>query len=493
MTPVVASITSGKVKGTVVDGVSRFYGVPYAAAPVGANRFKAPVPHAGWTGERDATEKGPNAPQILRDFPGMDITPFIGTGWRRGDEYLSASVWTPDVGAKVLPVMVFIHGGGWVGGTSDCAAYDGTSFATNGIVLISINYRMGIEGLLPLQGADTNICLRDMIAALQWVQANASSFGGDPANVTVFGESAGAMSIANLIGSPKAKGLFRRAIVQSGHGSMLRTMTTASRLTARLAQILGVAGTSEAFRAKSLEDAARAVEEVSRPGSGLDMRDLDGRDRTFGISKFLPLGGDDIVPEKSVSAVANGAGVEIDILIGSCLEEMNIYFVPTGVIDVEDPEMVTALLSMTTPNAQEILEAYGLGKGQKAGAVLTAAMSDLVFRDPLREFALAHRGHTHVYEFGWRSPAFGGRLGACHALELPFVFNTLPSCTGPQGFVGENPPQELAEHTHKLWIGFAQGNSLPWGEFGIETRQVYRLDKSEATSELEMVGARFRM
>jgi para-nitrobenzyl esterase len=493
MTSVLADTSFGKVRGSVVDDVCRFYGVPYAAAPVGANRFAAPAAHPGWSGERDAAQKGANAPQILRDFPGMDVTPFIGDGWRKGDEYLIANIWTPDTRAERLPVMVFIHGGAWVGGTSDCAAYDGTSFARNGVVLVSINYRMGIEGVLPLAGAATNLCLRDMIAALNWVQQNAGNFGGDPGNVTVFGESAGAMSIANLVGSPLARGLFRRAIIESGHGSMLRTMATADILIAKLAEILGVARTVGGFRMKSLEDCARAVESVSLPGAGLDLREPDGRDRTFGLSKFLPLIGDDVVPEPTLDALGKGAGSDVDVLIGSCTEEMNIYFVPTGVADIEDPSMVRAILGAVTPDATGILADYGLGKGARAGAVLAAALSDLVFRDPVRRFAGTHKGRTHVYEFGWRSPAFGGRLGACHALELPFVFNTLPSCTGPEGLVGENPPQEIAQHTHELWVRFAKGQSLPWDGFNAETRQVYRLDRSGAAFEPEMVGAKYRM
>lgn len=493
MTSAIANTSSGKVRGSVVDGVCRFYGMPYAAAPVGANRFAAPIAHPGWSGERDATQKGANAPQILRNFPGMDVTPFIGTGWRKGEEYLVANIWTPDIHAQGLPVMVFIHGGAWVGGTSDCPAYDGTSFARNGVVLVSINYRMGIEGVLPLAGAPTNLCLRDMIAALDWVRQNAANFGGDAKNVTVFGESAGAMSIANLVGSPLAKGLFRRTIIESGHGSMLRTMASANVLIAKLAEILGVPGTADGFRTKSLEDCAKAVETVSLPGAGLDMREPDGRDRTFGLSKFLPLMGDDVVPEPTLDALEKGAGAEVDILVGSCSEEMNIYFVPLGVTEIEDANIVTAILSASTPQAPEILANYGLGKRMKAGTVLAAAMADLVFRDPVRQFALAHKGHTHVYEFGWRSPAFDGRLGACHALELPFVFNTLPSCTGPQGFVGENPPQEIAQHTHDVWVRFAKGQSLPWDEFDAQTRQVYRLDRSAAAFEPEMIGAKYRM
>lgn len=493
MTNLTATTTTGKIHGSVVDGVCRFYGVPYAAAPVGANRFAAPVPHPGWIGERDATQKGANAPQITRDFPGIDLTPFVGDGWRRGDEYLIANIWTPDVAAKRLPVMVFIHGGAWVGGTSDCAAYDGTSFAKNDVVLITVSYRMGIEGVLPLEGAATNICLRDMIAALKWVQHNAESFGGDPGNVTVFGESAGAMSIGNLVGSPLAKGLFRRAIVESGHGSMLRTMTSARAVMAKLSKVLGVPATAEAFRTKSLEECALAVEAVSLPTAGIDAREPDGRDRTFGLSKFLPLVGDDVVPESTLASLAKGAGADVDVLIGTCSEEMNLYFVPSGVIDLEDPDMVTMILSMVTPHAPEILSGYGLGKGKRAGAVLAAALTDLVFRDPARQFALTHKGRSHVYEFGWRSPAFGGRLGACHALELPFVFNTLAACAGAQGFVGENPLQELAQHTHDIWVRFAKDGSLPWDEFNAGTRQVYRLDHGAAAHEPEMIAAKYRM
>ncbi len=490
---VIATTSSGKIRGSVIDGVCRFYGVPYAAAPVGVRRFAAPALHEGWTGERDATEKGPNAPQITRAFPGLDTTPIVGDGWRRGDDYLSANIWTPDRDAKGLPVMVFIHGGAWIGGTSDCTAYDGSSFARNGVVLISINYRMGIEGVLPLEGAATNLCLRDMIAALKWVQRNAESFGGDPNNVTVFGESAGAMSIANLIGSPLAKGLFRRAIIQSGHGSMLRTTKSADVLIARLAEILDVPASAAGFRSKSLEECARAVEVVSQPGSGLDLREADGRDRTFGLSKFLPLQGDEVVPESTLTALAKGAGADVDILIGSCSEEMNIYLVPTGVTELEDAGTVTTILGAVTPHARDILKDYGLGKGEKAGQVLARAMSDLTFRDPVRQFALAHKGRTHVYEFGWRSSALGGKLGACHALELPFVFNTLGSCTGSTGFAGENPPQELADHTHAIWARFARDGSLPWDAFTPETRQVYRLDRSTAAREAEMAAAKYRM
>jgi len=227
----IVTITSGKVRGVGEDGVTWFRGIPYAAPPVGDLRFALPADHAPWSDVRDATVSGPSAPQVLKPFPALDVAPLVGAAWVQGDDYLTASIWTPDPEAKALPVMVFIHGGAFVLGCNDTGITDGSAFARSGVVLIAINYRLGIDGFVPIPGAPTNLGLRDQIAALKWVQRNAAAFGGDPDNVTVFGESAGAMSVANLVASPLARGLFRRAIIQSGHGSMVRPISVASRLT----------------------------------------------------------------------------------------------------------------------------------------------------------------------------------------------------------------------------------------------------------------------
>jgi len=165
--------------------------VPYAAPPDGDLRFAPPAPHAPWSEVRDATDYGPNAPQIIRPFEGLDIAALVGEGWREGDDYLTVNIWTPDVGASGLPVMVFIHGGSFTGGCNDSPVQDGAAFARSGVVCMTINYRLGIDGFLAIEGAPTNLGLRDMIAALRWVRENAAAFGGDPDNVTVFGESAG--------------------------------------------------------------------------------------------------------------------------------------------------------------------------------------------------------------------------------------------------------------------------------------------------------------
>ncbi len=487
--PVVVT-TSGPVRGARTDGVRRFLGVPYAAGPVGERRFAAPEPHAGWSEPREATTFGPNAPQAVRDFPALDLSPVVGRGWVKGDDYLNVNVWTPEA-ADRLPVMVFVHGGAFVAGASAPATYDGTAFARDGVVMMSVTYRMGVEGFLPIEGAPTNLGLRDLVFALGWVRDNAAAFGGDPDKVTVFGESAGAMLIADLIASPLAKGLFRRAIVQSGHGSMVRSRSVAERLTRRLAMLMGVAPTLEGFRSRGVEQALEALEKVQQPTARIDLREADGREGAFGLSRFLPVWGDDVLPEPPLAALAKGAGSEVDLLIGANAEEMNIYLVPTGAKAKINTVLAWLVLRASHPRPWRTLLAYGLGRG-KAGDVLLAAMHDLVFRLPVRDFAAAHRGRTHLYDFGWRSPQCGGELGACHALELPFVFDTLSTCTGPTGLTGDDPPQALADRIHRTWVGFAKDGTLPWPEYEPATRQVHSLDRDETLSDPVSPAERMR-
>lgn len=214
-----ARTTAGRVRGVEKDGVLRYLGVPYAAPPV---RFAAPEPVPRWDGARDATAPGPNAPQPPMHFGALDMSRVLGHGWRPGEDYLTVDVWTP--GGTGLPVMVFLHGGGFVGGEPGAPVCDGTVLARAGIVLVSVTYRVGIEGFLPLPGGATNIGLRDQFAALAWVRENAAAFGGDPDLVTVFGQLAGAMCIGSLLGSPLAAGLFDRAIVQSGGAELVRSL-----------------------------------------------------------------------------------------------------------------------------------------------------------------------------------------------------------------------------------------------------------------------------
>lgn len=479
-------VKAGRLRGARVDGVDRYLGIPYAAAPVGELRFRPPSPREPWNGDWDAATFGPTAPYRLKAFPALDLAPLVGAGWSPGDDYLNLNIWTPvaQPGAS-LPVMVFIHGGAWVGGTGSASAQDGTSFARHGVVCVTLNYRVGIEGFLPLPDAPTNLGLRDMIFALQWVRDNIEPFGGDPANVTVFGESAGAMSIGDLVVSPLAQGLFQRAIIQSGHGSMVRSRTTMDRVSRRLAKILGVPLTAEGFRSVSVQAGLDAQDAVQAPNSGLDMREANGRDPAYGLSKFLPIHGDDVIPQRPLKALAAGAGRDVQLLIGTNAEEMNIYLVPTGVKAKLGKLLAWFVLSRSERGALGALRRYGLGR-RKGGAVLTDALHDLVFRWPARAFAAAHKGRTHFYEMGWRSPALDGELGACHAVEVPFVFNALATATGPASLLGEAPPQPLADAIHKIWIDFARDGSAPWPEYDAQTCMVYQLAKGRAERDTDI-------
>jgi para-nitrobenzyl esterase len=480
----------GRVRGVRRDGVRCFIGVPYAAPPVGALRFTAPQRPQAWDGERECTQRGPNAPQLLRAFPQLEAWPLVGKGWVRGDDYLTLNAWCPDDATAGRPVMVFIHGGAFAVGSKDAPVSNGSGFARSGVVCIGINYRMGIDGFLPIDGAPTNLGLRDQLFALQWVQDNVAAFGGDPGNVTVFGESAGAMTIANLVASPLARGLFRRAIVQSGHGNMVRPIAVAQRLTRKLAKMLDVTPDVAGFRSTTFDACTRAVDKVHRPMVRIDLRDEHGREPTFGLARFLPVIGDDVLPQHPLEALQRGAGSDVELLIGSNREEMNLYFVPTKIRRRMFRPLASWLVGRAEPHAKEVLRAYGLGrKGRRTGDVFTEALHDLVFRLPARRFAAAFQGRAHMYEFEWRSPACDGELGACHAIELPFVFDTLKITTGPKGLAGLSPPQELADRVHALWVSFATHGELPWPRYAAAAPAVYQLERGEWINEPDAPAA----
>jgi para-nitrobenzyl esterase len=482
-------IASGAIRGRCGDGVCTYLGIPYAAPPTGTNRFREPQPVEPWDGIRDSTEAGDCAPHKIREFPAIDVIPLVGSGSLDGTDYLKLNVWAA-ADARDRPVMGWIHGGGFVVGSKDAPVQDGTEFARSGVVCVAINYRMGIDGFLPIPGIPTNLGLRDMLAALAWVKDNIASFGGDPANVTVFGESAGAMAIADLVTSPLAKGLFKRAIIESGHGGMVRDIPIAERLVRKLAKILKVEPTAAGFGSVPPDSVWKAMEKVSKPFVRMDLRDASGFEPVFGISRFIPVWGDDVLPEKPLDALKKGAGSDIEVLIGTNAAEMNLYFVPTKVRAKAPGFLLKWMLKKSHPKAKEALGAYGWGKG-KAGHVFTEAMTDLVFRWPARRFAEEHQGPTHVYEFDWHSPACGGELGASHAMEVPFVFKQLEIASGPKGLVGENPPQALADRIHKIWVDFATDGSLPWAEFDREHRQVHLLAADTTVTEPVMSAASF--
>ncbi|MFE1931465.1 carboxylesterase/lipase family protein [Streptomyces sp. NPDC059474] len=487
--PIVAT-SQGAVRGRREEHATVFRHIPYAAPPRGAARFAPPVPHPPWDGVRDATAAGPTAPQPGRDaFGDLDMSPYFGQGWVPGEDYLAVNVWTPDTTRDDLPVMVFVHGGGFVAGSTRSALYDGTGFARDGVVLVTLNYRLGVPGFLHLPDAPDNRGLLDVIAALRWVEENIAAFGGDRSRVTLFGQSAGATIVGAVVADPRAEGLFQRAIIQSGNGLGAFTPAQADRVTQALARILGTAPTAEALASVPDERLVEAMPQLA----GIDLN-VDGHfDPLIGLSPFSL-----VLDQQPAEAVATGRGAGVDLLLGTNAEEGNLYLVPLGHLASSTEEDVHAVAARSHPAPQKLVEVYRRERpGASAGELRSAIMADALFGAGTRRLATAHAQHpssrTHVYEFAWRSRALDGRLGATHVMELPFVFDRtdLPRLHGPEAILGPaEPPAGLASRVHATWIRFARTGDPGWPPYESVRRTTMRI--AEAWTRVADPGAPIR-
>ncbi|MFJ2219171.1 carboxylesterase/lipase family protein [Streptomyces anulatus] len=438
---------SGRVRGRTEDGVTVFRGIPYAAAPVGPFRFRPPAPAPSWEGVRDASAFGPTAPKNPYAAPLDALLPDPDLP---GDGCLNLNVWTPAPDGRRRAVMVWIHGGSLRNGSSAVPVYDGRAFARDGVVLVSLNYRLGIEGFGVFPDAPANVGLRDQIAALAWVRDNIQAFGGDPDNVTVFGESAGAVSIAALLTSPLATGLFHRAVLQSGAPAALPP-TRAARATTAMAKHLGIEATADAFARVGPARLLAAQRTVTSGGTPLT-----------GSRGFHPVIDGDVLPEAPEAAMAAGATDGVDVLLGSNTDEYRLWFVPSGLVDRIGPGTLWAA-TLKSRSPWRAPGVYRASRPDEApGEILGAMATDRTLRAPLCRFAHARTGRpgrTYVYEFAWSSPV--RRLGACHALELAFVFDTLDTADS-RLLTGEAAPRALARAMHSAWIAFATHGDPGW-------------------------------
>lgn len=468
--PVVETL-AGAVRG-VRDQYGELYrAIPYAAAPVGAARFAPPSPHSNWEGVRDATQPSPTAPQPARDFGRLEMTPYFGPGWARGEEYLTVDVRTPASDSVRRPVMVFVHGGGFVTGSTQAALYDGRAFARDGVVLVTLNYRVGIPGFLDLGGAPANRGLLDVLAALGWVRDTVAAFGGDPSNVTVFGQSAGATLVGALLATPEAKGLFRRAIMQSGSGTGAFTPEQARRVTRAAAVALGVEPTVEAFATVPDERLLTILPKLA----GLNLRTETAGDPLAGLSPFSL-----VLPEQPANSLANGPAAEVDLLIGTNTEEGHLYLVPRGELDRSTDADVLAAAAHSHADPRAAVHALATERSAATpGELRSAMLGGALFGAGSARMTQAHSrisgGRTHVYRFGYRSTAVDGKLGAAHTVELPFVFDNAdePWLHGPTGLLGpDEAPAGLAARIHGAWIAFARTGDPGWAAYDHQSETI---------------------
>ncbi|MEO6358507.1 MAG: carboxylesterase family protein [Ferruginibacter sp.] len=470
----IVTTATGKVKGKLTDAVVAFKGIPYAAAPVGNLRFATPAPHPNWDGVRDYIETPPTAPFVMPKPGDINDEAVFGKGWVKGDDYLTVNIWKPVAIARALPVMVFIHGGAFAIGTSSVPIYDGTSFAKKGSILVTFNYRLGIEGFLKIKGVPTNIGIRDQLAALTWVRDNIAAFGGDPEQVTLFGESAGGMSVAVLTVCPAAKGLFKRAIMLSGSGQSVLSSKQAEKIAASYARELKIENNRKAWLGKSSQELLDVQPKINV--KKLKLGSDEYPDPTGGVVAFFPVIDGDLVPDIPLRTMMKQPS-SCDLLLGFNTDEANYFLVPTGLLKKIKLEIILKLAAKAVHPAPTTVIAVYRQKypAKNRGELFSSIVTAYQFKVPTIRFADAHTasaGKTYMYEFGWQSAVAGGVYGAYHGLALPFVFNTLESVKGDRGMIGNAPVEPgFADKIQDAFINFAKNGNPGWEPYTRDKQQ----------------------
>ncbi|TSD99400.1 carboxylesterase/lipase family protein [Skermania sp. ID1734] len=469
---------SGPVRGTSTSTVATWKGIPYAEAPVGPLRFRSPQPRAPWTEAFDATRFGPCEPQ------GRLAVIDLGADVRMDEDCLSVNIWAP-VNASNKPVMVWIHGGAYFRGAGSQPLYDGTHLAENGdVVVVTFNYRLGPFGFLDfssLDGSfDSNVALRDMIAALEWVRDNIAGFGGDPANVTLFGESAGGGAVTTLMTVPAAAGLFHRAIAQSSPATSMYGVDRAAGVAEKFCHILGGV---DRLRSASADELSKAGDELFTAIP----------EASPGILAYAPVVDGDLVPDSPVNAFRAGAAHPVPLIIGSNKDESSLFRLMKSPLMPIDPEIIRSMFGeiakeqpdLELPTEQQLLSAYQSLSPLQVGLGITR---DFGFRLPTLWIAEAHsqRAPTWLYRFDYATPMFKLlRIGATHGSELAYVWGNIKH--GPKDITyklgGLKSAKKLTKRLQQRWTSFAH-NGIPdtepaWPAFDQEQRATLVMDKQD--------------
>ncbi len=468
---------SGKIEGNFQHNLYIFTGIPYAASPVGKLRWLPPQPVKPWTGVRQAQTFSTIAPQnVMENIVLKDLR----VEEPQSEDCLYLNIWSPGLDDARRPVLVWIHGGAFNMGSGSQPTTAGTKLAARGdVVVVTINYRLGLLGFLNLNEvtsgripATGNEGLLDQIAALEWVRDNIALFGGNPENVTVFGESAGGMSIGCLLAMPQASGLFHKAILQSGVGSTVSLLDGALLVAKQLLDVCGIGASDiNGLRALSVDRLLSANLELKKR--------MAREEEDLRITVTAPVIDGKVLPEVPIDLIKRGSASKIAVLAGTNLEEWKLLCM----MDFKLPNLDEAGLIrrcqyyMPAEYVPGLIKAYRKARARRGAdtsvpELWKAIQTDRMFRMPCIQFVEAQRSNnqsTYNYLFTWESPALGGVLGACHGLDIGFVFGTCdPS------FHGSGPEVErLSINMQDAWIAFARtgnpscestGQWLPYGD-----------------------------
>ncbi|MGD9793931.1 MAG: carboxylesterase/lipase family protein [Acidimicrobiia bacterium] len=475
----VVTTTNGPVAGLRFEGGESFASIPFAAPPVGPLRFAPPRPPRAWTDVRDCSAPGPWAPQAK----GTLDTMFNGSPAPQSEDCLALTVTTPACDDARRQVMVYVHGGAFVTGSPNVPWYRGNSFARRGIVTVNVSYRLGALGFAdlgtlsedPRFATTGNNGLLDIIAGLEWVRDNIAAFGGDPEQVTIFGESAGGCAVISLMAMPAARGLFHRAIAQSPSVTQIRTRAQSRMWAERWLEALRVDDPIAAL-------SCTADEILAAQATVLDTTD------PARFEAFSPTIGTPQLPVHPLEAFASGLAPQLPLIVGTNADEMQLFAVldPTHHA-IDNDELIRRTSAYVGGAASQLVSAASAHWPTLTPPALWSRLgTDWTFRRPAQTVAADHVGPTWVYEFHWPTPVFGGLLGSCHALEIPFAFNTLDAA-GIELFTGAGEERlPLAERMNGAWAAFAT-NSDPnhpglvdhWPQFDRQRRSTYVFDTTD--------------
>jgi para-nitrobenzyl esterase len=444
----VVTTTHGKIQGTYENDISVWRGVHYAKPPVGALRFRDPQPLDNWTGIQKTTEYGAICPQMRRAM--REVQP-------QNEDCLFLNVWSPAADGKKRPVMFWVHGGGFLAGSGSANLYDGAELAKNGdVVVVTINYRLGPLGFLyfkDLKGGnefDNNLGIKDQVAALKWVKENIAAFGGDPDAVTIFGESAGGVSVLTLMTLPSAKGLFGKVIAESGPPDDLWTPQIATDITKRYLAILHISPDSiSRLRAVPVDTLSSALEVL--------MHELISKPSL--IKTFAPTIDGSYIPTGLLDAVKQGRADNIPLLIGTNRNEANLFAMKRLNMAPKSAKELAPYMTKIKPETRNAILATYKNYPHRSGVL--DLMTDGIFTVPTIRLASEQSKHsaTYMYRFDWCStPLKMVGLRACHGLEIPFVFGTFRSGTGKMLSTMANKKviARVSKQIQTAWLSFVR-------------------------------------